>query len=79
MWIFWRVIGLLNRLVHPEKNDLTERCCPWCLYKFNLLEKPWFKATRSGSGFDGERTNYWVEGVQTCPRCHYSFFVGDCS
>lgn len=69
-WFWWRLIG---KLISPPKHGLY---CPSCHYDgcgdfyevgFEVIASGKEPSTPLAHG------SYWVEGVQTCPRCLYRF------
>jgi hypothetical protein len=77
LWpIFW-FQGLLLLLFRVQER--TWGTCPWCNFSnFEMYEKPWIEYTAGGSSYvPGEPTIHWFEGIQTCPRCRYKWYVQD--
>lgn len=52
--------------------------CPHCNYNLDgiLYEDPYFVPVDGGPTYNPyEPSDYWVEGIQTCPECNYTFEV----
>ncbi|HXV41903.1 MAG TPA: hypothetical protein VEC96_02475 [Anaerolineae bacterium] len=74
-WPIFRLWGLV--LWATRRRIADWGYCPWCNYDgFDWMKRPWFEPTGGGISYvPGEPTVHWGEGIQTCPRCRYKWFV----
>ena len=59
--------------------NFGEMQCQSCGFAaFDMYAAPWFECRQAGTSVPpGEPTTHWFYGVQTCPRCRYSWEVSD--
>jgi hypothetical protein len=70
-WLWWRIAG---RFITPK--PLHDLYCPCCYYDgcgdFYEVGYEVFEAGKNPDTSHGYG-DYWTVGIQTCPRCLYSF------
>jgi hypothetical protein len=78
-WLFWRLIGIFRWPFLSRSRWRQEwGTCPWCGDRHqDWLQGNLFKRCAYGvqSGTADGPPVHWAEGVQTCRRCWYRFYV----
>lgn len=80
MWIFWRILGtvrVLFKCIFAEQIVFEGNRCPLCDYEFDVYEGGEVIDSGDVAGTPNLPKGFWVETLQTCPRCHHRFHVQD--